>query len=50
LNLEPGQLPERSLSTFPTSFEGVREVDAERVLAVNGEKAAASRQSTGFEV
>jgi hypothetical protein len=31
--LEPGQLPERSLSTFPTSFEGAREPDAEHLRA-----------------
>jgi hypothetical protein len=46
--LEPGQLPERSLSTFPTSFEGVREVDAERVLAVNGREGGCFPTIDGF--
>jgi hypothetical protein len=43
--LEPGQLPEWSLSTFPTSFKGARERDAEHLCAVNCEEATASRQS-----
>jgi hypothetical protein len=33
LNLEPGQLPERSLPTFPISFESAREPDAEHLRA-----------------
>jgi hypothetical protein len=43
--LGAGQLPERPLSTFLTSFIDVREFDAGNARAVNGEEATASRQS-----
>jgi hypothetical protein len=43
--LEPGQLPEWPLSTFPTVFERAREPDAEHLRVVNCEEATASRHS-----
>ena len=45
MNLEPGQLPEWPLSTFPTGFERAREPDAEHLRVVNCEDATASRHS-----